>query len=424
MRILMVTTEYPPMQGGVGRYTKNLVTALRNIGIHDVYVVCNEKGAGDFFGLEPNNKHNSDVLLELVDKLHPDLVHVQHEPGLYGLKLGNLNPKNTTTNIDSFYDMCKIPIITTFHSAYTFRQWMDLVLPIRKKETDSKLRTYAAMLFGYWKHLINYKSINNLNIQSLRKSAAGVVFSNYLSKLISGNGSDGSCNLIYHGSSSALQIPVTQKEARERLLLPSISRVNYNNNKDNNNNMNKKIVLALGFLTATKGWDILENMEIPSDWIVVLNHSKNHYNREIIDLKSLKNNGKILNLQKDFLSDDDLSLLMYAADAVILPYKVCSASGVMFDALAHGLPFVSSDLPFFKEFAAQDLGIVVRNRGPKEYSNALETLGRNYSTYKQAIDKFKKNLDWEFVAYEHEKIYMKIVNRKEKMEQTVSSSSK
>ena len=277
------------------------------------------------------------------------------------------------------------------------------------------------MLFGYWKHLINYKSFNNLNIQALRKSAAGIVFSNYLSKLISGDGSDGSCNIIYHGSDSALQIPVTQKEARDRLLLPRISRVNNDNNKDNNKNMNKKIALALGFLTATKGWDILENMEIPSDWIVVLNHSKNHYNREIIDLKSLKNNGKILNLQKDFLSDNDLSLLMHAADAVILPYKVCSASGVMFDALAHGLPFVASNLPFFKEFADQDLGIVVKNRDPKGYSNALETLGRNYLIYKQAVDKFKKNLDWEFVAQEHAKIYMKVVDRQIKIEQTVRS---
>ena len=60
-----------------------------------------------------------------------------------GLKLGNLYPKNTSTNIDSFYDICKVPIGTTFHSAYTFRQWMNLVLPVRKKETDSKLRTYT-----------------------------------------------------------------------------------------------------------------------------------------------------------------------------------------------------------------------------------------------------------------------------------------
>jgi glycosyltransferase involved in cell wall biosynthesis len=162
-------------------------------------------------------------------------------------------------------------------------------------------------------------------------------------------------------------------------------------------------------------------MDIPSEWAIVLNHSKNHYNKEIIDLKDLKNNEKILNLQRDFLSNVDLSLLFYAADAIILPYKVCSASGVMFDALAHGLPFVASDLPFFKEFADQDLGIIVKNRDPKGYSNALETLGRNYLIYKQAVDKFKKNLDWGFVAQEHAKVYMNVVDRQIKIEQTVLS---
>jgi hypothetical protein len=28
--VLMVSTEYPPMSGGVGRYTKNLSDALKN----------------------------------------------------------------------------------------------------------------------------------------------------------------------------------------------------------------------------------------------------------------------------------------------------------------------------------------------------------------------------------------------------------
>jgi len=409
----MVSTEYPPMQGGVGRYTKNLVTALRNIGIHDVHVVCNEKGAGDFIGLEPSNKYNSDILLELVDKLHPDIVHIQYEHALYGLKLGNLNPKNTSTNIDSFYDICKVPIVTTFHSAYTFRQWMNLVLPVRKKETDSKLRTYTAMLFGYWKHLINYKSFSSLNRQKLEKSAAGIVFSNYLSRLISGDDISDGCNVIYHGSASALSTTVTKKKALEKLCLPRITKVT-NDSNIASNPYNKKIALALGFLTATKGWDIFRKMDMPSKWVIVLNHSKNHYNREIIDLKGLENNEKIINLQRDFLSDNDLSLLLYAADAVILPYKVCSASGVMFDALAHGLPFVASNLPFFKEFAAQGLGIIVR-RDPKEFSTALEALGRDYSTYKQAVNNFKGRLDWESVAREHAVVYVKVVNRERKM---------
>ena len=398
------------MQGGVGRYTKNLVTALRNLGIHDVYVVCNEKGAGDFSGLRSNNKYNSDILLELVDKLHFDIVHVQYEPGLYGLKLSSLNPKNTSTNIDTFYDKCGIPIITTFHSAYTFRQWMNLVVRIRNKETENRILTNINMLFSYWRHLINYQSFSYLNRHKLGKSAAGIAFSNYLSRLISGDGISSECNVIYHGSASALSTSVTKNEARKRLNLPGITKVNKDNNIINNYHNCQKIALALGFRTSTKGWDIFKHMDIPPDWTIVLNHSQNHYNKEIIDLEYLEYNEKILDLRSDFLSDDNLSLLMYAADAIILPYKVCSASGVMFDALAHGLPFVASNLPFFKEFATHNLGILVRNRDPNEFSTALEALGRDYSTYKNAVDTFKGKLDWEFVAREHTKIYMKVMN--------------
>jgi hypothetical protein len=39
---------------------------------------------------------------------------------------------------------------------------------------------------------------------------------------------------------------------------------------------------------------------------------------------------------------------------MILPYRVVSVSGVLFDALAHGLPIVASDLRFFTEFAEMD----------------------------------------------------------------------
>ena len=57
LTILMVSTEYPPMLGGVGRYTYNLTRALRKLG-NTVHVVCNDNGDGDFFGLYPYNKDN------------------------------------------------------------------------------------------------------------------------------------------------------------------------------------------------------------------------------------------------------------------------------------------------------------------------------------------------------------------------------
>ncbi len=110
----MISTEYPPMQGGVGRYCKKLVDSLRSEGMQ-VFVVCNEDGSGDYSGISPNNQNNSEVLLKIVKEVEPDVIHVQYEHGLYGIHLDPINPRKTHTNIESFYDECTVPMVTTFH---------------------------------------------------------------------------------------------------------------------------------------------------------------------------------------------------------------------------------------------------------------------------------------------------------------------
>ena len=186
----MVSTEYPPMYGGVGRYTYNLTRALRKLG-HTVYVVCNDDGKeGNFFGLSSSfSKDNSGLLLEIVNKVKPDIVHIQFEHGLYGLKLRSINPRNTFTNIDSFYDICKVPIVTTFHSAYTFKQWMDIISPLDLKSTSNntlknQVKHFSKYILQYWKFIINYKSFHDLNNDKLVKSKKGIVFSNYIKNRI------------------------------------------------------------------------------------------------------------------------------------------------------------------------------------------------------------------------------------------------
>jgi hypothetical protein len=55
-----------------------------------------------------------------------------------------------------------------------------------------------------------------------------------------------------------------------------------------------------------------------------------------------------MNLNKDYLSEEEMSLLLYASDIVFLPYRVSSGSGVMFDGFGHDLPFLASSLGFLK----------------------------------------------------------------------------
>jgi glycosyltransferase involved in cell wall biosynthesis len=421
-KILMVSTEYPPINGGVGRYTYNLVHELKTHGA-DVYVACDKHGKGDFLGLSPTNMHNSEILLSLVDKIKPDIVHIQYEPGLYGLKMDSYKPSKIQTTIDLFYEKCAIPIVTTFHSGYTIRQWMRIPeIILNKKESllvqtkNKRNKKYTSLLLSsslkgrldsiniYWKYLANYWTFQLQNRKKLYKSNRGIVFSDYMKDIIStksNNNNKTNCEkacVIYHGAEAAISIQRINKiEARSRF--QSIPQ-----------GVNNKIALAFGFMTVAKGWDVLEKMMVPENWTIVVNSSINHSTGERIQLDSLANKkaNHIINLNRDYLSEEDLSALFYASDAVLLPYKISSGSGVMFDALGHGIPFIASDLPFFNEFAAKGLGITAK-RTPNAFTDALIELDKNYNRYKNAVEVFKKNLGWNIIASNHIEMYNDII---------------
>lgn len=255
MRLLMVSTEFPPMLGGVGRYATNLTSALRKKGI-EVLVVCNEKGHGDYSGISPANTANSEILLQIVNETRPDVVHIQFEPGLYGLVMDPSNPKNSRTYIDSFYRRSKIPIITTFHSAYSFKDWMSQALVVSSGR-HGKMGIPARVAVRAWRNFINYKPYSEINREKLRLSEAGIFFSKSSSRLV------GKGHVIYHGAEPAIHHVPDKQEARQRFFLPS----------------DKQIAVVIGFRTITKGWDILDKIEPPPGWIVVSNSAKGHYNQ-------------------------------------------------------------------------------------------------------------------------------------------------
>jgi glycosyltransferase involved in cell wall biosynthesis len=380
------------MPGGVGRYASNLTQELRKLGMN-VSVVCNEMGNGDFFSLSPTNRENSQILLKIVSEIRPDIVHIQFEPGMYGLIIDPRNPRNSGTYIDSFYTRCRdIPIVTTFHSGYSLSQWISIASLIKKSGRIGKAGIPLRFLIRFWKYFLNYQAFKNLNKEKLRMSFAGITFSYYMSSLLGGG------KVIYHGAEPSVFPRPSKKEARSYFSLP----------------LEKRISLVIGFRTDSKGWEVLNQMDLQNNWIIVANSSKSYYNTENYNIEWQEDNigrKKVIDLQRGFLSDKDLSMLFFAADAIILPYKITAASGVMFDALAHGLPFVATDLKFFKEFASQKLGITVK-RSPREFSEGIKKLDENYSRYTSAVDGFKDRLKWNYVAKQHELIYSSAIEKK------------
>jgi glycosyltransferase involved in cell wall biosynthesis len=391
------------MPGGVGRYTANLTESLKRIGI-DMYVVCNEKGAGNFSGLSPKNTQNSETLLKITSELQPDIVHIQFEPGLYGLVLDVKDPRKSGTYIDWFYHQCKIPIVTTFHTGYTLRQWLSQASVVKKTGKTGMFGIPARASIRLWKYFLNYQAFNNLNKGKLALSKGGITFSNYMSKMIGK-----SCHVIYHGSQPTPFVSQDKNQARKYFGLPAESR----------------IALAAGFRTITKGWDIIPKLKLPKEWVVVTNSSKGHYNVESLEMEwERKNKGtkgndenyydshphgtanglNIIDLQRGFLSEKELSLLFYASDVLLLPYKVTAASGVMFDGLSHGIPFVASNLGFFKEFAAMGLGIISK-REPIAFTEAIMKIDTNLQYFTRNVNEFRPKLRWDFIADQHAVIY-------------------
>ena len=369
------------MQGGIGRYTFNLVKSLHEFNI-EINVLCNDEGDGDFKGISPFEKNNSEIINDVVQKLKPDIVHIQHEQGLYNFEIHPLIPSKTKTSIDKFYSICNVPIVTTFHTSYKFKTWMQSIL------INGNDHFHLRYLFEFWKHLINYSSFRKTTSYAMSKSSAGIVLSNYIADLVNG------AQVIYHGSEPFQSIEIEQKKARTLLSLPV--------------DENEKILLVQGFLTVTKGWDIIRKMNIPDGWKVILNYSKNHYNKEIIDL-NLNDKKNVINLGKDYLSEKDLSLLFFASDVVFLPYKAIAGSGTMFDGLGHGKPFLASDNGFFREFSKLGLGITSK-RNATGFEKGLKMVDKTYDKLKTNVDNFRKNLQWHIVARQHVDIYKTILD--------------
>lgn len=391
MRLLMISTEYPPMRGGVGRYTENLTKALRKLGL-EVFVACGKPGNGDFCNLSPTNPNNSEIIVNIVSKIRPDLVHVQFEPGMYGLIIDAKNTKNSGTYIDSFYRTHKdIPIVTTFHSGYSLNQWISIAALIKRHGRIGRAGIPLRFLIRLWKYVLNYRTFKNINKEKIVLSKESIVFSRYMQNLLGGG------QVIYHGAEPIGSSLFDKKKARTYFSLP----------------LGGRIALAVGFTTATKGWDILKLVNLPNNWTIVCNSSKSYYNTENLLLKwdNVSGEGrrnKIIDLNRGFLSEQELSTLLCAADILILPYKVTAASGVMFDGLAHGLPFVATNLKFFREFADKGLGITTK-RNAGELTNALRRIDVDYSNYAEAVNSFKANLKWDNIAAKHLSIYNSIV---------------
>ncbi len=403
------------MKGGVGRYTKNLVQAIAKRPSVEVCVAisgdtdvttCRDEESRNvtiYRGVtRKGDKRNSDRLLQIVSETKPDIVNIQYERGLYEI---DTTLKHTLwrlvhgSTLDRFFKLCPVPTVSTLHTVFPEDEYRTYIKEraLRKEGRFGFLPQSLRAAIRTWVMEQRYDLLLRIVSQS-----DGIISPAKTLQEVVGRG-----RVIYHGAEPSIEVhslssPIDRKQQfRKEFGLP----------------IDRRLLLAFGYAGSYKGFDVLGNLVLPHGWSLVVKQTK--HERGVERPVDVKSNGRenIISLNLGFLDDTTMSKLFFACDAIIFPYKIVSISGVMFDALAHGLPFVASDLRFFKEFASMGLGIACK-RNTKSFEESLSTLVLKFDEYKARVDQFSPQLRWSNIANQHIEFFSALITQSSKHPRT------
>ena len=400
------------MKGGVGRYTKNLVQAIAKKPNVDVSVAISAAAPSDIATNDPSqdvnnnvtiyrdaikkgDKRNSDRILQVVSEINPDVVNIQYERGLYEV---DTTIRHTFwrllhgSTLDRFYRICPVPTVSTLHTVFPQDEYRAYVKDraLRQEGRFGFLPPPLRAAIRRWVMEQRY----DLLLQVVNHSDGIISPAKTLQEVVRVG------TVIYHGAEPAIELSsssspiIDKKEFRNGFGLP----------------LDKKLLLAFGYAGSYKGFDVLDSLGLPDNWSLVVKQTRHERGLEK-PIEIGKNNGdNVISLNLGYLDDTTMSKLFFACDAIIFPYKIVSVSGVMFDALAHGLPFVASDLRFFKEFAGMGLGIVCK-RNMQSFERSILTLASAYDEYKTRVEQFRSKLQWGNIAKKHIEFFSSLISQ-------------
>ncbi len=374
-----------PMRGsknGIGSYTERLITELRK-----ALPECNILGTSELIGTGTIKvKEGQDLpsdwpgtLLESIDKIHPELVHIQH-----GLYMGHNN------KMSFFLDSLRargITVVVTLHGVWPssfIRRW-----PV----------TFYRMLAQKVDKVIVHQDDKTL-------------------KCLLKNGIPGDMiDIIPHGTWCS-------KEIGNEISNPL------------DDTRNRRVVLFAGNIFRRKGLHIVLNAfpavvkKIGGACLVVVGNKRKTFfwdNLYHLWIKRKINGGKregwLLD-RMEYVSDDEFWARITSAEVVVFPYLRVygSASGIFHRALAAGRPVICSKVPTFWE-AVEAWGEELKELFPpagdvEAWSAAMIKILTDDGLRKRATEAsimLGHNTSWSVAAEKHVQLYGSILSSKGKI---------
>lgn len=362
MRIAYLSTFYP-YRGGIAQFNANLYRALISEGNQvDAYTFSRQYPDFLFPGktqlVTENDIADPIPALRLLDSISP---YSWYKTASY---IKKTNPDILLMKYwMSYMAPCLGTVAGSMKKNTTVLTVVDNAIPHERKFFDNAFASY--FLNRNDKFIAMSESVKN-DILSIKKDAQILVREHPL-----------------YDHFGAL---VDQKTAREKLGIPT----------------NKKTVLFFGFIRDYKGLDVLiesfENMQDDIQLIIAGESygSFDHY-KNLIEKNKNKNN--IYPFVR-YIDDNEVPLFFGASDAVVLPYKSATQSGI--SAIAHHfeIPIIATDVGGLKETIEHEKsGIIISQAQPNLIAEGIRNFyNHNEVNWQVGIQKIKEELSWEKFA--------------------------
>ena len=374
-------SSWPPRHCGIATYSVELIKALQHAD-NDVHVICHPDGGRpgekNVYPVMHTDVHGWDeAVFDTVQKIDPDIVHIQHEYGLYqtfGDHGSGLFRLLFRLNVQGKY-----PVVVTYHSVYSrlnpmMRIYMDVMQRL----------VFAGIVHA------EYQWMN------LHANLGRVVDNVYV---------------IPHGAAS--DESVSRKESKKNFGLEG-----------------KLVVGMLGWFTPTKGFDrVLEiwddiSQDLGEETMLVLAGDARLGDENQIDYKQ-----KLLSLIDQCVHKDRIKVvlgsftpeeyngIMASFDVMVMPYTIASQSGNLAHSFALGVPAVVSGLEGLKAEAEASGAAIAVTLGDREaLKRAILMIMGDASLRKQyarsARTYVQKKIGWTKTVKKHMQIYKKALDSK------------
>lgn len=382
MRTCLITT-YPPLECGIATYSSYLVTELKKY-VKNLYIISeySAKGENVFNVYDSQDPDLAHKIFQTVNKIHPEIVHIQHEFGLFGQHKGvNVIP------LLYKFKLSRIPVVVTLHTVYESFTWDNKIV------TEAIIRAADSIIVHeeYQKDSIKNNIINIDNFEKIYVIPHGVRRVNFI------------------------------KDAREKIISNKAIEKKFNI-KD------KKIILLMGFFRPSKNFEqIIKifpkiNKIVPEAILLIAGDARIGENLEymnyLIELINESEAKENIIFIKGHFSQEEYDEIVCCADVAVMPYKVTAQSGVMAHFLAYGIPIITSDLKVFTEtFKKAEIGFPCKNEDEfiQNIINVLTNKKLKRTLSLNALKFVNENLTWDIIAKKTYEIYINTINKSNKI---------